>query len=568
MYRSTFTGLNTSSQGVNIAQRQLDVTAHNISNANVTGYSRQRYITQAVPPKGWNSQFAYPERGKPGGGVETLSLDQIRDLFLDRQFRNEQTSTTYWETRSNAMYYIEDVFNSIDSNSLDGVLASFFASLQELSKNSTDEAVRTNVVSEAKKIVDVFHVYDEQLTNLMEQQNFQMHEKVIHANQLLTQIAALNDSIFRFELGGSTANDLRDQRANMLDELSSLMDISYEEKSAEPPMYNIYGLELTQLRIVAGSDLTNEDAVLVDHLDSYMLKLEAIEHGSGENEIYDLLEPLPDSEYESPFDKPFYKIFLSGSEDPPNPEANVYDGEHNGIELISYDESTGEGLLGYTGGLLQSYLDVRDGVGTVDDVPGVIGIPYYIKELNRFVESFTTAFNEIHSQGYTYPTGIGGSSDTGVDFFDPELTTARTIQLSQAILESSFNIAASRNEAVTLDPEGHAQTGNNEIILELIQRIKEGVIEGLGNSPEGFYKNYLGIVASEASAANDMYTQKEVMLSDVQKQRTSVSSVSEDEEMTNMVRFNHAYNASARCITTIDEMLDKLINGTGRVGLV
>ncbi len=564
MYRSTFTGINTSSQGINIAQRQLDVTAHNLSNANVTGYSRQRYITQAVPPKGWNSQFSYPERGKVGGGVETMSLDQIRDLFLDRQFRNEQTATTYWETRSDSMYYIEDVFNSIDTNSLDGVLASFFASLQELSKNSTDEAVRTNVVSEAKKIIDVFHVYDQQLTDLMEQQNFQLHEKVIHTNQVLAQIAALNDNIFRFELGGSTANDLRDQRANLLDELSSIMDISYEETTADPPIYNIYGLELTQLKIVAGADVNNDSAVLVRHMDSYMLKLEAIDHGSGENEVYDLLTPLPDSEYDSPFDMPFYKIYLSGSEDEPDPDADVYDGNHNGVEL-----APGEDLPGYVGGLLQSYIDVRDGVGTVDEEPGVVGIPYLIKELNRFVEHFTTAFNEIHNQGYTYPIGIGGYSDTGIDFFnsDPEFATARTIQLSDAILESAFNIAASRGEAVVLDSEGHAQTGNNEIILELIQRIKEGVIEGLGNSAEGFYKNFLGIVASEANAANGMFAQKEVLLSDVQKQRTGVSSVSEDEEMTNMIRFNHAYNASARCITTIDEMLDKLINGTGRVGL-
>ncbi|MDR1692664.1 MAG: flagellar hook-associated protein FlgK [Oscillospiraceae bacterium] len=561
MFRSTFTGINISTQGLGVAQRQLDVTSHNLANANVTGYSRQRYITQASPPKGWNTQFSSPERGKVGGGVETLSLDQIRDVFLDRQFRSEQTSTKYWETRSDSMYYIEDVFNSIDSNSLDGVLASFFASLQELSKNSTDEAVRTNVVSQAKKIVDVFHVYDQQLTDLMEQQNYQLHEKVSHTNNLLAQVAALNDSIFRFELGGSVANDLRDQRANILDELSSLIDISYEEVSSVPPIYNIYGLELTQLKVAAGNDVNNDDAILIRHDDYYMLKLDSIDYGGGDNEIYDQLEPLPDSEDSSPFAMPFYKIYLSGSEDTPNYEGTMYDGEHNGIEL-----APGDDLPGYTGGLLQSYLDIRDGVGSADGESGVIGIPYFLKELNRFVENFTLAFNDIHNQGYTYPTGIGGYSDTMVDFFNPEFTTARTIQLSDAILTSSFNIAAS-TESVTLDAEGHAQTGNNEIVLQLIQKLKEGVIEGLNNSAEGFYKNFLGIIASEASESNGMLSEKEVLLNGIQTQRTSVSSVDEDEEMTSMVRFNHAYNASARCITTIDEMLEKLINGTGRVGL-
>ncbi len=531
MYRSTFTGINTSAQGVNIAQRQLDVTAHNLSNANVTGYSRQRYITQAVAPKGWNSQFAYPERGKPGGGVETMSLDQIRDVFLDRQFRSEQTATTYWETRSNSMYYIEDVFNSIDSNSLDGVLASFFSSIQELSKNSTDEAVRTNVVSEAKRMVDVFHTYDQQLTELMEQQNFQLREKVKHTNQLLDQVAALNDSIFRFETGGSTANDLRDQRANILDELSSLMDITYADVPAEPPIYNIFGLELTQLKIVAGSNIENDDALLVHHYTSYPLGLDE------EDDAYSV-----DNE-------------IAQGMDPPLPLTKVY--LNSGIELIAGEDSE---IEGYVGGLLQSYIDIRDG-NSIDRT----GIPYFLTQLNTLVEGFIGAFNNVHSEGYTMPFA-GGTSDTGVNFFNADGITARTIALSDEILASSFNIAAS-SESVTVDTEGHAQTGNNEIALRLIQETKESSIEALSNSVEGFYKNFLGVVASEASAANGMLAEKEVLLNGIQTQRTGVSSVSEDEEMTNMIRFNHAYNASARCITTIDEMLDKLINGTGRVGL-
>jgi flagellar hook-associated protein 1 FlgK len=97
--------------------------------------------------------------------------------------------------------------------------------------------------------------------------------------------------------------------------------------------------------------------------------------------------------------------------------------------------------------------------------------------------------------------------------------------------------------------------------------IKEGIIEGLDNSLEGFYKNYLGLVASETASSNSMKSSQEILLHGIHTQRTAVSSVSEDEEMTNMIRFQHAYNAASRCITTIDEMLDRLINATGRVGL-
>ncbi|MCL1808101.1 MAG: flagellar hook-associated protein FlgK [Oscillospiraceae bacterium] len=561
MFRSTFTGLNIANTGISIAQRQLDVTAHNVSNANVEGYSRQRYINSAFPSMGWNVQFVSPQRGKEANGVESLSLDQIRDLFLDRQFRNEQTKATYWDTRSNAMYYIEDVFNSIDANSLDGVISSFFGALQELSKNSTDEAVRTNVVSQAKRMVDVIQTYDRQLTALMEQQNFMLIEKVKNANLLLTQMAALNDNIFRFELGGSIANDLRDKRALILDELSSLMDISYEYVPFEPPMYNIYGLELSQLKVYAGSQVGEDfsDHLLVKHYDAFHLVLQELE--PGDNEIYDALVNQGGD-----FDPPYMNLFLSYNSqiEPGDTRSPAFIHESNEIKLAPYNEDSGDGLLDYHGGLLQSYLDVRDGTGIGEER---IGIPYFLNELNRMVQYFVEAFNEIHQTGFPMPCEANGFSFMpGIDFFNSDGLTARTIGLSEDILLTPFNIAASSAD-VSRDADGHWQTGNNEIVLSLIMSIKEGIIEGLDNSIEGFYKNYLGLVASEAASANSMKASQEILLHGIHTQRTAVSSVSEDEEMTNLIRFQHAYNAASRCITSIDEMLDRLINATGRVGL-
>ena len=528
--RSTFYGMNIANRGLFVAQRQLDVTGHNISNQNVDGYSRQRYITSAVDPRGYNSQFAPTERGKVGGGVETLSLDQIRDLFLDRQFRNEQTKTSYWETRSDAMYYVEDVFNSIDANSLDGVMSSFFAGLQELSVNPTDEAIRTNVTAQAKKMVDVFHMYHTQMVDLMTQQDFNLVEQAKHTNQLLDRITSLNYNIFKFELGGSVANDLRDERALILDEMSGLMDISYTEVSFEPPMFNMYGKELTQLKVYAGPNATEdyEDLLLVSHKDSFKLE---IREEWGFNDIAD-------------------------NEDPPLTLHNLY--LESGVKL-SPDE-----IDGYAGGQLQGYVDIRDG-NTFDNT----GIPYFLAQINTLVRTFVDEFNAIHRDGFTMPfSNLKGASDssTGIDFFDPDGIDARTIALSEEILLSSFNIAAS-TEFVTIDADGHLQTGNNLNALALIKGIKERTdLPDIG-SVEGFYKNFLGELASESAAAKNMESSQTVLLESIHSQRVSVSGVDEDEEMTNLIKFQHAYNASARTITTMDEMLDKLINGTGRVGL-
>jgi flagellar hook-associated protein 1 FlgK len=570
--RSTFGTINTANTGLNIAQRQLGVTAHNIANANVQGYSRQRYINSAMPAQGFKVQFSSPFRGKEGLGVESLSLDQIRDLFLDRQFRNEQTAATYWEERSKAMYYVEDVFNNIDSNSLDGVMASFFASIQELSKNSTDEAIRTNVVSQAKRMVDVFHTYDRQLTALMEQQNFMLYEKVRHTNRILDQMALLNDNILRFELGGSIANDLRDKRALLLDELSSIMDISYEYVPFEPPMHNIYGIELAQLKVYAGNFVGDGSGqnLLVFHKESYHLIPMDVQ--PGDNPIFDALLEEMDGE----IDLYFKHIYLSypGDESGSVMEGSVrYDPDDlqpNDVHLAPLDEINTEGIRGYNGGLLQSYIDMRDGRVGEDIEIERRGIPYFITELNRMVRQFVEELNRIHREGFTMPFGDQASRNE-VNFFDEaeENLTARNIRLSADILESSFNIAASTAYVSrdSVEYGGHAQTGNNEIALEIIRVIKEGIVPGLDNSLEGFYKNFLGTVASEAANSNDMRDAQALLLHGIHTQRTAVSSVSEDEEMTDMIRFQHAYNAAARAITTIDEMLDKLINGTGRVGL-
>ncbi len=528
--RSTFAGLNIASKGLFISQRQIDVTSHNVANANTVGYSRQRYITSACDPKGAYNQFSTTVRGKVGDGVETLSLDQIRDRFLDQQYRTEYSKSSYWETRSSALYYVEDVFNATDETSLNGVMNSFFNSLQELSKNTTDEAIRTNVMSEAKKLAETFHMYHDQLTSLMAQQDTNLVAQVKGTNDLIGELASLNQKIFRFELGGSVANDLRDERNLVLDKLSSMMDITYTEESFDPPLYNLYGVEVTKMNVYAGLGAGDDylDNLLCSHDEAFYLTFEP---ETGMNEIADNNDPAIET----------HNVYLA-----------------SGAALFSGD------IEGLNHGMLKSYVDMRDG-SEMDSQ----GIPYFLNQLNTMVSSLVTELNAIHTQGYTMPySNQNSASDslTGINFFSPDGQTAATISLSDDILLSVFNIAAS-GEYVTLDSDSHLQTGNNLNILDLIKGIKERTdLDDVG-SYEGYFKNFLGNLASEVSHSNNMESSQLVLLDSIESQRVSVMGVSVDEEMTNLIKFQHAYNSSARAITTLDEALDKLINGTGRVGL-
>ncbi|MDR0671489.1 MAG: flagellar hook-associated protein FlgK [Oscillospiraceae bacterium] len=513
--RSTFAGLDIANRGLFVAQRQIDLAGHNIANANTEGYTRQRFVTAAVPPPGMNTLWLPIDKGRTGGGVVTLTVDQIRDRFLDKQVRHELTRTNYWEERSAALSYIEDIFNDLDTTGLNTVMRDFFNSLQELSKNTTDSAVRAEVVEKAKSMTDMFHAYYSKFTDQMYQQDEMVVAQGKHVSDLGRQIADLNQAIFKYELTGNNANDLRDKRNLLLDELAGLADISYQEVGSGKT--DINGMELTTLVVrIGGADF-------IDH--SSFREITAAQ--TAVNDI------------------------VSGSVSLPLLH-----------ELQFADDGS---PVPVSGGAIRSYLDLRDGNSVSTQ-----GLPYLKARLDTLVSSLVTEFNAIHETGYTLPytdgSGVVQPSRTGVPLFDPAGLTIDTCSLSADVLASAHNVVAS-DEPVQMDTSGHYETGNNRTVLDrLIKLAQRSDIPAVG-SFENFYNTFITELASEVAHANKMTEQEYALLDGLTAQRTSVSGVSLDEEITDLLRFQHAYNAAARVITAMDEALDVLINRTGRVGL-
>ena len=555
--RSTFYGLDIASKGLFVAQRQLDVMGHNVANANTEGYSRQRFITAAVPAPGVMGKFAPMSKGQVGHGVETLSLDQIRDRFLDRQYRQEVAKTSYWDTRASALYYVEDVFNGTADTRLDAIISRFFNSAQELTKNPTDQSIRTTLLKSAEHLTTVMHEYHSQLVDLMYQQDYMLTVQADVINQYSKQIAALNDSILRFEQGGQIANDLRDHRNLLLDKLATLVDISYEEMGIGK--YSINGRELTTMMVTIGP----ERDLLIGHTE--YIELISEPDSSIDNYVVDSMDS----------DALHTVRFGEVKDYRPDREPTF---TYQDLGLFPDFPSDGDAVI-FGGGELKSYLDMRDGINSEDIRDGAVGIPYYIRQLDILAQALVEEFNRVHTEGWTMPytdaDGNDWDSRNGVLFFavpgdppeyDAPWITAGNIRLSEDILASVFNIAAS-GETVLRDEDGHFHTGNNENALRFISDVKErNDIDYIG-SFEGFFKSFIAELAAEVSSANQMYSAEAVLTDSIQAQRLSVMSVSLDEEMLDMVRFQHAYNAAARALTTMDEMLEVMINRMGRVGL-
>lgn len=500
----SFYGLEIAKTGLFISQNQLQVTAHNISNADTKGYSRQRLVTQSVEPAVSNSRFL-GLRGQIGGGVESQVLDQMRNDFVDREIRRENSALGQWDVHTQETQYIETLMDETSDSSITDTLSQFYASMQELSKDPVSKEIRTSLQQNALKLTQTFNHYYTQLSEMQNNENDAMKTTAGQINDLAKNIADIDKQIYSYELGGEKANDLRDQRNLMLDDLSQLVNIDYSENSQG------------QLNV------SIEGHVLVNHTS------------------YNALETVPDQTGVVTGTAGYYSINWQGETDP----------------------ATGDPVaLSYSDGKLAAYRDMRDG-NSKDN----IGIPYIIDNLNTLARRIAQDINTIHSTGYTMPSGAT-ASHTGVNFFDVPggsyaNVTAKTFNLSSDVTSDVNNIAAS-DSLIDLNDTNN-QSSNNVIALKMADL--QGDVDPVdGFNCESYIKSLVVEIAIESSHSSQMYDGQKVLSDNLETRRQSISGVSIDEEMTNMIKFQHSYSAAARMITAIDDTLDTLINKMGTVG--
>ena len=375
---SSFQGIQIGSSGLFMAQKQIDVTAHNLANANTLGYTRQRFVSQSISPVVGAVRLMPMVKGMIGYGVEALSLDQIRDAFLDKQFRKENSDTNYWVTKGENLYFIVDMFNAIGENGFGNMINTFFNAFSDLETASNDEDRRTIVLNKAKELVAQMHTFHDKLSGMQTELNDQIAVMAHKVNLISSQITDLNKQIFNFELSGQTANDLRDHRNLLIDELSSYVDITVDYT----PDKN--GYETCQLYI--GSK--GQGQKILDHYESF-----------------DIVTEIGDD-------------MVCGTE---------YDAIPHYMNKLTLDGSD----LIISSGQIKAMFDIRDG----DDVKNQ-GIPYYVHQLDKLVESIVKEVNAIHEQGYTRPYD-GVDSTNGIPFFDPAGITAKTIDLSSYLSDKN-----------------------------------------------------------------------------------------------------------------------------------
>ncbi|MGN7296509.1 flagellar hook-associated protein FlgK [Ferdinandcohnia sp. SAFN-114] len=513
---STFHGLETARRGMMTQQSALYTTGHNIANASTPGYTRQRVnFTQTTPyPSPGLNAPKFP--GQLGTGVEAGTIQRVRESFIDAQFRGEQTKTSYWGTRASALGKMEEIMNEPTETGLANTLNQFWQSLQDLAANPEDQGARSVVRQRGEMVANTFNYLSNSLTAIKDDFGKQISVTVKTVNSLSDQISKINKQISEIEPVGYLPNDLYDERDRLIDELSK-----YVEIKVHPPRSS-GGDSLPVAEGILDISIVGENGTETKLIDgSNFKKLSVV--------------PAIDSDGDGVNDQPTGPVTgfqLDGQAVP-----FIRSGEMKAlVEAYGYMEN------GEEKGIYNKMLD----------------------DLDKMAYSFVTQFNAVHSQGYTLKTSTD-ESNSGGDFFEPfnngYKNAAATISVSSNI-DNLSNIASS-------NAPGESGNGLNATNLANVKNTDFSNIPGSeikAGSIQSFYESLIGSMGVDSQEAIRMADNAAVLKDSVENRRQSVSAVSLDEEMTNLIKFQHAYNGSARMITVLDEMLDRVINGLGTGG--
>lgn len=523
--RSTFMGLETNKRGLYTQQSALYTTGHNISNANTLGYSRQRVnmtATAGYPGVGLN---AGTMPGFLGTGVQAGSITRIRDSFIDQQFRQESNKLGYWESQSKAIEQMENVLNEPSHYGLQKSLSEFWQSLQDLATNPSESGARSVAVRKGEAVADSFNYMHKSLTEIQTNLGTEIKHTTKEINSLLDQIAKVNEQIKSVEPNGYIPNDLYDQRDLLLDDLAELVpiEVSYEPSGGRAVDGEAEGWAVVKLKTEDGP------ITLVRGHEAVKIEAEFVEDYDGEN------APVTGINFLKTFDD----------------KGNLTDetGEVEVDQLIN---------LGKFKSLMNAY-----GVpGEDGEVEGLY--PDMLDKLNVMANVFAQEFNEIHQGG----TDLKG--EQGTEFFvtkdgSQDSITAGNITVSKELINNPGKFAASDSEVGQVE-EGNGKNAEKLAALQFKTDFEVADIDLDGATLETYFQAIIGDLGVEGMEANKLVHNTSTLLGAVEHRRASISSVSLDEEMTDMIKFQQAYNASARMITVVDETLDKIINGMGVVG--
>lgn len=433
--------------GMRASQLGMTVTGHNIANAGVEGYTRQR-------PLFATRQALLSGPGMVNGGVETIGVQRVQNLWVASHIREQLGQSTYYESMHTRLSEVEAVFNETGDDGLNNALNTFYDTLANLESNPESYGVRVTVIGAAQSLTAKLQSMRTSLDTMDRENRLELNYKVDQLNALFDNVAELNGQIASGLQSNANVSNLMDDRDKVLEELCSQ-----------------YGCSVLVQPDGSFADVSIDGSAIV--LANGALHLEV--NGGG--------------------------LRLEGT-------------------AVSVNVDRGE---------VATMLEMRNEI-----------LPRYSGYLDSIADALTTDFNAVHSAGFGLDGSTGNNLFTGND--------ARTITVNSAIVSDANLLAASAT----------GETGDSGA-ARLMRDLRDQQSIGTQTVDE-FYETVVGGIGAETLQAENQSSAVGGLVEQLINRRDGITGVSLDEEMANLIKYQQSYNAAARMISIVQEMMDRLID--------
>ena len=609
---SQFFGLSIASSGIRAANAALNTTANNIANTHTDGYSRQQVTQEAA-----DALRLFTTYGCAGAGVDTVAIERVRDEFYDLRFRNNNSTLGEYDIKKYYTQSIEDYLDDDGDTGFEAIFDEFMRALQDVKNNPSLRDYKAAFIASTQKLAEYFNTTAGNLQALQKDVNEEIKLRVERINSITSEIATMNKQINVVEMTGTRANQLRDKRDLLLDELSEIVDIKTEEYPITDPydperetggtrfIVSIAGNQpivdggdyhKLECRSRADNEKVNQsDAdglydIYWDNGNDFNLNnasmggslkgLVAMRDGNNNKAFQGIVQAVTKGQFGTEVTVKASRDFLSDMN-----KCNLSDtggsvvigntlyyyqsweyNENDGTFKFIMDDAKCDSMV--TAGKIGREVEIGVDINYQ-------GIPYYLSQMNEFVRSFAAKVNEIFTSGYDKNDNLGAM------FF-----TARKPVAGNSILDSqyemgdfqdadgyyemtAFNIEI--NDKLVADPDllGTKSVSNNGVeengkLEDLVETLRDKTKFSFRNATvEEFLQTILSDVALNSRNAKDFYDTYYGIAVTIENQRMSISSVDEDEEAVNMVKFQNSFTLSSKMVQTLTEIYDRLILETG-----
>ncbi len=604
---SQFFGLYIAGSGLRASNAALNTTANNISNAQTIGYSRQQVVQQAN-----NALRTFTTYGCAGAGVDTIAIERVRDSFYDVKYWNNNSKYGEYAVKEYYMKTIEEYFDDDNVSGFKTIFNKFAASLQSVTTNSSSDSSKAQFIASAKSLTDYFNNMYGNLQKLQQDINLEIKQNVDQINSLAQKIATLNKQINVIELSGTTANELRDQRELLIDELSEIVDVDVTEVPITDPNDpdRLTGGTRYLVRIAGGQVLTdgndyNTLTYVARDKDQKVNQTDAdglykimwangnefsLANASMDGRLKGLAQ-LRDGNNGANFNGTTTSVSADGL----TVKIQVTDEYLKNMRECTLSDTGGSITIGNTVYYYDSWKFNEDNTTTpptytyeftmdpntpVDPAKAGTearteakikyqGIPYYMEQMNAWIRQFSEAINNIFTDGYNAKnepgenlfTGFSGNGTeyTMADFTDADgyyELTAGNFSINTKLLKDASLLGTRSSAEVGVEEFGQI----NKVIELLASRDKFNFRNGTAGQ---LLESILSDISLNTSDAITFCEVFDGLRNSIDNQRISISGVDEDEEAVSLVKFQNAYTLASKMVQTLTEVYDQLILRTG-----